>query len=56
MKKRNDAPSIPEEERGPEHPVRPDPDEPDTMEGPGARLSAREEQDAKSVATRTGER
>ena len=58
MKKRNDAqPSIPEEERGPEHPVRPDPDEPDTMvEGPGARLSAREEQDAKSIATRTGER
>ena len=56
MKKRNDAqPSIPEEERGQDHPVLPDP-EPDTLEGPGGRHAAQEEEDAKSRATRTGER
>lgn len=54
MNKRNDAqPSISEEERGPEHPVRP---EPDTLEGPGGRQATQEEKDAKSSATRTGER
>lgn len=54
MNKRNDAqPSIREEERVPEHPVRP---ESDTLEGPGGRQAKQEEEDAKSSATRTGER